>query len=233
MLLTLTWVTDANELIVGDGQSPASCNYSSLSDGLASLYADKVQQIEVVFNCGSKPVTILFNDHIFLYGLVTIDGANLITLDGGGQYRQFVIGSPVKHGTFRGVTGVGTVVNLQNLAFANGVGNTLVISRRDPSGAPSPHETVGKRDGGCIYASGESAINLNNVLFENCTTVGDYVPDPDNLGNAVTFLGGAIFSEAYVSLTANNTSFINNTAGDNYKFKFRLLIRFRTIIGQD
>jgi len=226
MLLTFTWCTDANILIVGDGQSPASCNYSSLSDGLASLYADKVQQIEVVFNCGSKPVTILFNDHIFLYGLVTIDGANLITLDGGGQYRQFVIGSPVMPGTVGGINGQGIVVNLQNLVFVNGFGNTLVISSRDASGAYSPVVTVGKRDGGCVYTSGGSALNLNNVLFKNCTTVGDYVPDPDNLGNAVTFLGGAIFLEAYVSLTANNTSFINNTAGarPNYKVTFTDLI---------
>ena len=94
-----------------------------------------------------------------------------MTLDGRGTFRLFVIGTPPAPGQAGLPTGYNTIVNLLNLNLINGNGNPLYVHRNLGSGF-SKNETVGKRDGGCVYAFQGALLNIENVMFNNCKTVG-------------------------------------------------------------
>jgi hypothetical protein len=71
--------------VVGDG-TPASCSEASLSDALAAGG-------EIAFNCGTAPHTITLSSSATIGAgqQVSLDGAGLITLSGGGAVRLFVV----------------------------------------------------------------------------------------------------------------------------------------------
>jgi len=182
------------------------------------MYAVSKTTFNVTFRCTYAPVIISITDQIWLYGVIDIDGGGLVTLDGDGIYRQFVIGKQAPRNLSFGLQEFRQPkVTLRNLVIANGGGSpTIVVSSPGLAGSNSSlNKIVGKRDGGCLHAMSGAAVYLYNVVFSNCKTISSYVPDLLVNDHDVTFDGGAIFMDNNVQLTAKNTSFINNVAGMN------------------
>jgi len=123
-------------VVVGDGMDAASCNQSSLANGIASMYAASKTTFNVTFSCTSTPVIISITDQIWLYGVVDIDGGGLVTLDGGGTYRQFVIGkqAPQEHSDELNYYPQ-PIVTLRNLYITNGRGNPAIVVRPGLTGS--------------------------------------------------------------------------------------------------
>jgi len=215
LLTILSEVHSSTSILIGNGVAPGSCNFTALVAGIDLIYFNKQQYqgFDIVPNCPPAS-TILFTHAIWLYGTtITVKAISVVTLNGGGINRQFVIGFP--RNTYPQQVPQGSSVNvlLQNLVLPNGGGSPFLVGRVNPDNTIFLNETVSKRDGGCINVLQGAALSLNDVTFLNCSTQGTYVPDPSRLGNDVTFMGGAIFMYQLATLTATGVSFINNTAG--------------------
>jgi predicted outer membrane repeat protein len=179
-------VASVEAVVVGTG-TPASCNETAFNAAIAAINPGGGT---ITFNCGGA-ATINFTSQKILYNpqspgnVYTIDGGNLITLNGQGVTRHIfhLSGSlNVFNITLTGGRASG--------ADDNGSGGAI-RSDRNPSQVPAP---VG--------------LLLNNVTFtNNVTNVTSTTPpfQPFDYG------GGAVFSRLEF-MTVQNCRFIGNSA---------------------
>jgi hypothetical protein len=155
---------------VGTGAS-GSCDEAALDAALALGGL-------VTFNCGG-PATILLTDTKVITADTQIDGAGLVTLDGGNSVRLFIVNSPA-------------VLDLSNLTLTRGFielqnGGAILINKDAEvnirNSTLSNNKTVSGY-GGAIYV-GEGKLNIFDSTFSNNNA------DVESLGN-LALGGGAI-----------------------------------------
>ncbi len=122
---------------VGDGTA-ASCTEAALAAAAAAGGT-------IVFACGAQPVTITVTQTITFTAETVVDGANLVTLDGGGTTRILYLGSNYNATTPR--------LTVQRLAFTRGMG------------PPTGDDTA--RGGGAIYRDGGSLTVIDCSFDDN------------------------------------------------------------------
>ena len=175
---------------VGNG-TPQSCTEAALRAAIAS-------HTTVTFNCGALPATIAISRTIDVPSdrNIVIDGANKITLDGGGRTR---ILSVVRE-NFR--TNPNTLT-LQRITLANGraVGTRYVApSTSNPSCAYG----YGHADGGGAVYVRDTKLQVIGATFRNNAAA---TPGPD-VG------GGAIFAAGALDVTVVGSTFVGNTGSN-------------------
>lgn len=193
--------------MVGNG-TPASCTESALVQALAGGSS-------VTFNCGPALATIAITGPILINGSTTIDGGNLITLDGGSTNRIFLVNN-----------GIG--VNLRNISLVNGNAvnssggailntGTLEISHSTFSNNSATHHggAIYNNLGGVLSAT-DSTFNGNNA-FENGGAIGNdgslvTVEASTFAVNSASLDGGAIFNGPTGALAVINSTFSENSA---------------------
>jgi len=83
--IAAAWPRVGVAAVVGTG-TPASCTEAAFDTALGAGGS-------ITFDCGVDLLTIVFTTPKTITGSVTIDGANLITLAGGGTVRPFTVGA--------------------------------------------------------------------------------------------------------------------------------------------
>jgi hypothetical protein len=225
---------------VGSG-TLASCNETALDAALA------VGGL-VTFNCGG-PATILITATKVITADTQIDGAGLITLDGGGTKRLFIVNSPARfdlsnltlsHGYIQGEHGgairiYGGTINITNSTLSNNEamdgyggaiyvgGGTLNVFDSTFSNNNANVESLGNMSlGGGAIQNNDGTVNISGSTFK---------------GNSVTSHtadGGAIYNGDYdgVSNDPNNGTpdlipdvlhITNSTFYDNHLLNTSLL----------
>jgi hypothetical protein len=153
------------------GGSPESCDEEALDAALAGGGL-------VTFNCGG-PATILLTGTKVITTDTQIDGAGLITLDGGNSVRLFIVNSPA-------------VLDLSNLTLTRGYismenGGAILINKDAEvnirNSTLSNNKAVSGY-GGAIYV-GEGKLDIFDSTFSNNNA------DVESLGN-LSLGGGAI-----------------------------------------
>ena len=155
--------------VVGTGTA-ASCTFAALD---AAVTAGGV----ITFNCGPDPVVIAVTQtmHLPLMKDTVIDGANKVTLDGGGSVQILVFDSP----NFQALE---TRVTIQHMAFKHGV---IAGSSPIPT-APAPcSQGFNDGEGGAIYMR-DGNLTVIDSLFEDNTAA---PLGPDVGGGAIRMLG--------------------------------------------
>lgn len=167
--------------VVGNG-TPASCTEDALRSALTGGG-------DVTFNCGAAPVTIMIATTLDITAPnTTIDGGNLITLQGSGtrviRHRSLSSASTL---ALRNLTITGGVATGTTTA-ANGAGVQSIFQGASPSFQP--------------------ILNIENVTFiNNDATL------TSASGNSGDFGGGAIYSQGG-SVNVLNSTFTGNDANN-------------------
>ncbi len=169
--------------VVGTG-TPASCTQTALVTAITGGGL-------VTFNCGASPATITISTTLDITSIdVTIDGGNLITLQGNNVriIRQRTWGSTA------------STLTLQNITLSNGKASG---SNDNANGAAiqSINQSIGQ--------SYVPTLNINNVTFNN----NDSTLTSFSSGGAADYGGGAIYSGAGI-VNVQNSTFINNDANN-------------------
>jgi predicted outer membrane repeat protein len=174
-------------VVVGEG-TPASCKEENLDDALAIGN-------EITFDCGPAPMTIFIGTTKHIQTDVTIDGGNLITLDGGGMNRLFYNQNKL---TLKNLT-------LNNAATTTD-GGPAVKSDYGSTGLTLDHVTVTNNfvdfpqanggDGGGAIASRGGVLTITNSIFKN---------------NHVYNGGGGAVHAVDTTMTITDTLFENNS----------------------
>lgn len=150
--------------VIGNG-TPESCNCQAVVDAVALGG-------KIVFNCGSKPITITMTKPAKIYNDanpdVVIDGGGLVTLSGGGTSRILYMNTcdPELHWTTSHCQNQDHPrLTLQNITFANG--NSTAETEYD--------------GGGAVWVRGGRFKVINSRFFNNfCASSG-----PDVGGGAI------------------------------------------------
>lgn len=176
----------AANAVVGNGTA-ASCTESALDGALATVNSSGGGTI--TFQCGAAEHTItLTNQKIINLTNVTINGNNLIILNGSLGVRHFFVGN-------------GVTLTLQKIKLRNGdplasggaieINESLVIL----SGVEISNNYA-ETQGGAIYCYGTSAgVAINNSLIAN---------------NSAAASGGAIYNDG-CPINISSSKFIHNT----------------------
>jgi hypothetical protein len=148
--------TSAPTATVGDG-TPGSCTAAALQTAATAGGT-------IVFNCGAAPVTIPIAQTITFTKETIVDGNHLVTLDGGGSARIFLLDSGYDQTTPRLV--------VQRLAFKNG--KSAAVGEDTAQG------------GAAIYRDGGSLTVID------CSFDGNHAPatGQDVAGGAIYGFGG-------------------------------------------
>ena len=175
--------TSTPDHTVGDG-TPASCTQDALAAAIAAGGT-------IVFSCGTSPTTISITTTLNLRTDVatTIDGGNLVTLDGGDQVQILNF----DHDDYRVNK---TVLTLQHLGIAHGHAHGTMTY----APAPSPC-SQGYYDGygGGLYFRDGVLVVIDTVFESNqAESLG-----PDVGGGAISLLG-------VLSATVANSTFHAN-----------------------
>jgi hypothetical protein len=155
--------------VVGTGTA-ASCTFAALD---AAVSAGGV----ITFDCGPDPVTIAVTQTMNLPIMkdTVIDGANKVTLDGGGTVQILRFDSP----NFQALE---TRVTIQHMAFKRGF---IAGSEPIPT-APAPcSQGFNEGEGGAIYMR-DGNLTVIDSLFEDNTAA---PLGPDVGGGAIRMLG--------------------------------------------
>ncbi len=155
--------------VVGTGTA-ASCTFAALD---AAVSAGGV----ITFDCGPDHVTIAVTQtmHLPLMKNTVIDGANKITLDGGGSVQILRFDSP-------NWQALETRVTIQHMAFKHGA---IAGSMPIPT-APAPcSQGFNEGEGGAIYMR-DGNLTVIDSLFEDNTAA---PLGPDVAGGAIRMLG--------------------------------------------
>lgn len=126
------------DAVVGNG-TPQSCTESALAAALAIGGV-------VVFDCGGRPVTIPVTSAKNVTKDTVLDGAGLVTLDGGGTTRILAVPSSFELGT--------PTLTVQRLTFTRGY-----------SGSVGGNDT--ERGGGAIWVRGGSLRVIASIFEGN------------------------------------------------------------------
>jgi hypothetical protein len=155
--------------VVGTGTA-ASCTFAALD---AAVSAGGV----ITFDCGPDPVTIAVTAtmHLPLMKDTVIDGANKVTLDGGGSVQILRFDSP----NFQALE---TRVTIQHMAFKRGF---VAGSEPIPTAPPPCSQGFNDGEGGAIYMR-DGNLTVIDSLFEDNTAA---PLGPDVGGGAIRMLG--------------------------------------------
>ncbi len=205
----------AANAVVGNG-SPASCTEAAFNRALTTVNAGGGT---ITFNCGAAAHTItLTTMKVMNLANVTINGNNLITLDGSLGVRHFFVGN--------GVTLILQKIKLRNGDPLAGGGaieineSTVILSEVEIS------NNYASTVGGAIYCFGASAgLAINNSLIANnsaATSGGGLYNDgcPVNISgstflhNTSTNAGGGIYNAALGTIDMGGTLLQDNEAMD-------------------
>jgi hypothetical protein len=179
------WALPTTSRVVGTGTA-ASCTYSALNTAVTAGGA-------ITFNCGTAPVTIAVTSAITASKPTVIDGAGLITLDGGGNNQIFLGAS-------------NNTLSVRNLTFINGK-------------APSATDATGI--GGAVSGNWRSQVEVIGCTFKNNTAARGGGAVAVWTGSSLTIVssrftsntswyGGAVYS-LLSPLTVINSEFTSNT----------------------
>lgn len=139
-------------VVVGDG-TPASCDHNALG---AALTADGT----VTFNCGPTPHTIVADTYVIDHA-ITIDGSDLMTLDGENLRQIFLVQEGASL-TLRNIT-------LRNGFASNGPGGAVwnfgTFLLENSTIAVSGTDTVWA--GGALANDSTGAMTIENSVIEN------------------------------------------------------------------
>ncbi len=174
--------------VVGTGTA-ASCTFAALN---AAVTAGGV----ITFDCGSAPVTIAVTATMNLpTGKDTvIDGANLITLDGGHSVRILSF----NHDNYRVNT---TLVTVQHIAFVNAKSNPTQLIPTRPAPCSQGYDDG---QGGAIYMlDGNLTVIDSTFMNDEAAQLG-----PDTGGGAI-YINGSLNGLLVVGST-----FTGNTASN-------------------
>ncbi|MHB8629009.1 MAG: choice-of-anchor Q domain-containing protein [Aggregatilineales bacterium] len=207
--------------IVGTGTA-ISCTDAALTAAIAAAGT-------ITFNCGSAPVTILVSSPKTITLNTVIDGANLITLDGGSQSYFFYVNN------FQGVS-----FTVQNLKFVNGKSdqeggaihahyksNLTVTNCTFTNNTTTSATKQFDGGGGAIFvgsaatatisastftnnsgANGGAIYSLNSTLSVSAST---FTGNLANLTSPKSGSGGAIWNDTG-AITVTNSVFSGNSA---------------------
>jgi predicted outer membrane repeat protein len=156
----------------------------------------------VTFNCGSAPVTIAVTSAINVTKATVVDGAALVTLDGGGTNQIFLVAS-------------NNSLSVRNLRFVNG---------------KSPSATDATGIGGAVSGNWRSKVEVIGCTFENNTaargggavavwTGSSLTIVGSRFTGNVSWYGGAVYSllsplQVINSELTNNSTILQSGYGD-------------------
>ena len=179
------WVLPTTSRVVGTGTA-ASCTYSALNTAVTAGGS-------ITFNCGTAPVTIAVTSAITASKPTVVDGAGLVTLDGGGTNQIFLGAS-------------NNTLSVRNLTFINGK-------------APSASDATGI--GGAVSGNWRSQVEVIGCTFKNNTaargggavavwTGSSLTIASSRFTSNTSWYGGAVYS-LLSPLTVVNSEFTSNT----------------------
>jgi hypothetical protein len=125
------WSVPTTSHVVGTGTA-ASCTASALSSAVTTGG-------NITFSCGAAPVTIAVSTAIQVSKATVVDGAGLVTLDGGGTSQIFLAGS-------------NSSLSVRNLRFING---------------KAPNNTEAAGIGGAVSGNWRSKVEVIGCTFED------------------------------------------------------------------
>lgn len=178
--------------IVGTGTAE-SCTEADFARALAITG-------DITFNCGPNPVTIPITQRHIMLGDTSIDGGNLITLDG--QHQTAILGSAWHLDvTLSNISLINGHVHEEGAAINVGYFNTFVVNNVtfDQNESLADHKLCD--GGGAIFIGGGSVAMITNSLFTNNSAMN----------------GGAI-NNLVSALTIENTVFEDNEAMHTQSF---------------
>lgn len=179
--------------VVGKGTA-SSCTEAALQAAVADGG-------DVTFNCGSNPVTIKLTKQLELSANTTIDGGNVITLDGQKQTRHIL----VNQGRYGGDND--NIVTVRNITLRNGktakkggsihssYWNTLYVQNVNFYDNESTMDTEPCAGGGAIWLDAENTSVIENSVF---------------IGNKANNGGGV--NTVFSDVTITDSYFENNKA---------------------
>ena len=182
---------------VGSG-SPGSCTTGTLDAAFASAGLK-----EISFNCGSAPVTIGLSGTKTIYSSLTINGGNLVTIQGSGSFGLFDVagGAALTFNNLTlaggGGTGCGGAVHVQPAASASF--NLVHLTNN--------HSAYGGAI--CVEATGGAGLNRSLLNANSAGADGGAVYNVGNFdswwsdisGNSASGEGGGIWSSGSTFLT--------------------------------
>ena len=201
------------QAVVGTGTA-GSCTGTAFAAALATPGLK-----EVSFNCGSLPTTIILTSTAAISSTVTMDGKNLVTLNGNNTYRHFNLQSGanlvLKNITLSNgyVSGCGGSVNVQS-----GVNLELdyVTLKNNSAGGNGGALCVASGGYAAVYHSlltGNSASGSGGALYNQGLTEFRF---SDVSGNSAQVSGGGLWNSYLLyfdfSLAANNSLPANGTS---------------------
>jgi predicted outer membrane repeat protein len=211
----------AANAVVGSGTA-GSCTEAAFDNALTAANSGGGT---ITFNCGAAVTTISFTSQKSILASVTINGNDLIILNGGSVTRHFFVNGGL---TFR----------LQHIVLRDGdsgAGGGAIES----SGADVFLESVqlinnyAPNQGGAVYCyvGADGTLTISDSLFENnvsryggaiyndgcVTTISNSTFKTNQANNGVLGNGGAIynstpFTPSLLTLTVNNSLFQGNSA---------------------
>ena len=212
----------AASAVVGNG-TPGSCTEAAFDTALAIANSGGGT---ITFNCGAVVTTIAFTSQkIILTNDVTINGNDLIVLNGGSVTRHFFVNGGL---TFR----------LQHITLRDG-DSTVGGGAIESSGAQVILETVqlinnyAPDQGGAVYCyvGSGGTLTVSDSLFENnasryggaiyndgcVATISNSTFKTNQANNGVDGIGGAIYNSSpytpsLLTLTVNSSLFQGNSA---------------------
>ena len=174
---------------VGTGTA-ASCTEAALDSALAGGGV-------VDFNCGAAAHTIVFTTGKLISSPTTINGGNLIILDGSGAVRHFWVNTNGANLTLDGLTlingnATGALIPQGGAVFANTNGATIVVTNTTFSNNVAPN------GGGAIRTHSLNTLIIRGSTFQN------------NMASGNSAAGGAIEASDFFQIT--NSTFSSNSA---------------------
>lgn len=167
------------DMVVGNG-TPISCDSNTLSAAL-------IEDGAITFNCGPNPHTIVADTYV-INGAITIDGGDLVTLDGEDLRQIFLIQA-------------GASLTLRNITLRNGFGSS------GPGGAIENAGTLLIQQS-TIADSGTDTVLAGGALANDATgtmTIEESIIENNSAADAA-----AIYTRG-PALTLRNTTIRNNT----------------------
>jgi predicted outer membrane repeat protein len=219
-------------ITVGSGTS-SSCTPAALSSALATAK-------EILFDCGTLPVTITLSSSTPIASNLTINGGNKVTLDENHAANHFTIQSgahltltqiTLVHGT--NITSCGGSIHVSANAILTLNETRFISNTSNYGGGAVCVDTNGTANisnsffsgnnasltGGAVANSGKVVVSYSAFTNNHAATHGGALGNYGTLDvRATTFTqntaginGGGI--DTTVVLTTTNSSFLNNTAG--------------------
>ncbi len=188
---------------VGDG-TPASCTETAFDIALLGGGS-------VIFNCGPGPVTIPITGEKSITANTTIDGGTLITLDGGGTTRLFMVYGGVRF-ELKNIT-----LTRGSAAQGGAINNSgdLLIEHSSLTGNLAPGGL-----GGAIINYGSLSITFSYISNNSASAgIGGGIYNQGNLfisssilsGNFGGLAGGALENTSTGTASIRNSSFTGNS----------------------